>query len=334
MGYEVDFFAGATGGAAMIVRWGTPGNYRLMVFDGGTQGTGTELVKHIREHCGTKHVDFVVCSQPNTAHADGLEMVFERCSIGFLWMHRPWTYGLRELPSDTGIGRRLEQLALKRKIRIHEPYAGATIGPFTVLSPNREWYLEELLPLFARPRPLLAGLTLADAARWARLASAGFGSRWDYEPLPHRPSSTPEDESGAVLYGEFEGRGLLLTGDAGLRALTHSCACADQLGLAVRTNMRLMQVPGHGGAQQLSSVVLDRLVGERLPRAQRQGVHHKTAFMSAPPGKPPLGSRVVADALSRRGVFSYLSQGRQLYHAHEMPDRGWGPAMRIGEKDW
>ncbi|OUL98006.1 hypothetical protein [Variovorax sp. JS1663] len=334
MSYEVDFFAARTGGAAIAVRWGAPGNYRLLVYDGGTRASGLELVKHIREHCQSKHVDYVVCSQPDYTHAEGLELVFERLSIGALWMHRPWRHSRRVMPPGISIGRRLEQLALDRRIPIHEPYAGAAVGPFTVLSPNRSWYMEQLLPAFGRPQPLLAGLTLADAARWARLVSAGFGSRWDYEPLPHNPRTNAEDESSAVLYGEFESRGVLLTGDAGIRALSHACACAEQLGLAVPSNLRMMQVPGRGGPHHLSSVVLNRLVGERLPRAQRHGIHFKTAFMSAPPGAPPLGYRVVADALQRRGVFSYLTQGTQLYHAHEMPDRGWGPAMRVGVKDW
>ena len=44
---------------------------------------------------------------------------------------------------------------------MHEPFAGAVIGPFTVLSPNRSWYVEGLLPAFGTALPRGAGLTLA-----------------------------------------------------------------------------------------------------------------------------------------------------------------------------
>ena len=59
----------------------------------------------------------------------------------------------------------------------------------------------------AGPRVLLR-VTLAEAARWVRLASAAVGSRWDVETLPRDPVTSAEDESSVVLYGEFEGRGV------------------------------------------------------------------------------------------------------------------------------
>lgn len=330
MGYEVDLFPAHAGGAAAVVRWGVPGNYRVMVYDGGDRASGLQVVKHVRDHCFTSHVDYVVCSQPDFAHIEGLELVFERLSIGSFWIHRPWMHSRCTLPPDTSIGRQLEQRALARRIPVHEPFAGAVIGPFTVLSPNRSWYIDLLLPALGRPQPLFAGLTLADAARWARLATAAFGDRWDYEPLPHTPNSLPKDEASAVLYGEFEGHGVLLTSDAGIRAMSAACNLAEQLGLALPSNLHLLQVPGRGRPDHLSSRLLDRLVGERLPRAQREGT--RTAFMSAPAGAPPLGYRVVADALLRRGVRSYLTQGKQLHHGCDMPERGWVPAIQVGTK--
>lgn len=326
MGYEVDLFSACTGAAAVVVRWGVPGNYRIMVYDGGDRASGLAVVKHVRDQGLTNHVDYLVCSQPDFAHIEGLELVFDRLSIGSFWLHRPWLHTHRTLPPDTSIGRQLEQRALERRIPVHEPFAGAVIGPFTVLSPHRNWYLEQLLPKFGYPQPLLAGLTLADAARWARLASAGFGSRWDYEPLPHTPTSLPKDESSVVLYGEFEGFGVLLTGDAGMRALGHACSFAEHLGLALPSNLRLMQVPGRGRPDHLSSRLLDRLVGEPLPRTQREAT--RTAFVSAPPGTPPLGYRVLAEALRRRGVGSHLSQGTQLHHAYADEGHGAAPAQR------
>jgi len=319
----------AAGGAAVVVRWGVLGNYKLLVYDGGTMVSGHQLVKHIREHCSTSHVDYVVSSHPGQSHAEGLGLVLERLSIGELWVHRPWTHTSRTWRA-MGAAQRVEQLALVRGIPVYEPFAGALIGPFTVLSPNRSWYVGGLLPAFGTALPRTAGLTLADVARWVRLAGAGMGDRWDFEPLPQDPMTRAEDESSVVLYGEFEGRGVLLTSNAGIRALSDACSLAEHLGLNLPANLRLMQVPDQGKPDNLSSRVLDRLVGERQPPEQR--VDTKTAFISAARRAPPLGYTIVTDALLRRGVASFMTQGTQLHHAHEMPARGWHPAAPANGK--
>lgn len=327
MGYEVDLFPGADGGAAIVVRWGALDNYRLLVYDVGTPAAAQQLVKHIREQCLTSHVQHVVIPHPNRRHAGGLEVVLDQLSVGELWMHRPSTHTDRVSEAGT-VARKLEELALAREIPLHEPFAGAVIGPFTVLSPSRSWYVEGLLPAFEAALPPASGPTLADAARWIRLASAAVGSRWDVEVLPRDPATSAEDESSAVLYGEFEGRGVLLTSHAGVRALSDACTFAEYLGLGLPSNLRLMQVPNDGKPDHLSSRVLDRLVGERLPREQRHFT--KTAFMSAPRDAPPMGYKIVTDALMRRGVLSFQTQGPQLHHAHEMPHRDWLPAGPVG----
>jgi beta-lactamase superfamily II metal-dependent hydrolase len=77
-GYEIDFLpvgSGERSGDAICVRYGTPGYYKVMVYDGGTKESGEALVKHIREHYGTHHVDYVVCSHPDADHAFGLSVV-------------------------------------------------------------------------------------------------------------------------------------------------------------------------------------------------------------------------------------------------------------------
>ncbi|PSL79491.1 hypothetical protein C7T35_37225 [Variovorax sp. WS11] len=254
-------------------------------------------------------------------------MVLDQLSIGEVWMHRPWAHTDR-LSEATTVARQLEELALAREIPVHEPFAGTVIGPFTVLSPSRSWYVEGLLPAFEAALPPATGLTLADAARWIRLASAAVGSRWDVETLPRDPATSAEDESSVVLYGEFEGRGVLLTSNAGVRALSDACTFAEYLGLGLPSNLRLMQVPNDGNPDHLSSRVLDRLMGERLPRDQRH--YTKTAFMSAARDAAPMGYTIVADALMRRGVLSFQTQGPQLHHAHEMPQRHWLPAGPVG----
>ncbi|WP_077002325.1 hypothetical protein [Variovorax sp. KK3] len=329
MNYEVDHFPICMrSGGAIAVRWGVHGAYKVLVYDGGSLECCREVAIHIQFRWCTTHVDHVVCSRSDLSRTHGLEALFERFSIGALWMHRPWVHANRTLPPEVQAAFRIELLAQTRDVPIHEPYAGTRIGPFTVLSPHRTWYMDHLLPAFSRLRPLLGGLKPAALAQWARLDCARLGQRWDWEPLPRASDAHPREESTAVLYGEFGRRGVLLTGDAGIRALHHACDFAEHFQLDIPRNLRLLQVPGQGKPSHLSSRVLDRLVGRPLPRDQRDDPT-RTAFIAAPAGAPPFGYRVVTDALRRRGFKCMLAEGQRLHHGFHMPDRKRSPVARF-----
>lgn len=89
-------------------------------------------------------------------------------------------------------------------------------------------------------------------------------------------------------------------------------------------------VPHQGRPDNLSSRVLDRIVGERQPRDQHG--YTKSAFISAGRDTTPFDHKIVTDALRRRGVMSFVTQGMQLHHAHDMPERGWRPAGPVGAR--
>jgi hypothetical protein len=74
--------------------------------------------------------------------------------------------------------------------------------------------------------------------------------------------------------------------------------------------------------------VLDRIAGERQPRYQRR--YTKSAFISVGRDALSFDCKIVTDALRRRGVPSFATQGMQLHHAHDMPERGWHPAGPLG----
>ena len=80
MGYEVDFLPvgnGDTSGDAITVRWGMPGNYQVMVYDGGTRDSGAAIVGHVKRHYQTTRVDYVVSSHPDADHASGLPLCWK-----------------------------------------------------------------------------------------------------------------------------------------------------------------------------------------------------------------------------------------------------------------
>ncbi|MDR5796476.1 MBL fold metallo-hydrolase [Caballeronia sp. LZ008] len=166
IGIEIEFLpvgGGGRSGDAICLRWGAPGDYKVMVYDGGTQESGQLLVDHIKSHYGTTHVDYVVNSHPDNDHASGLSVVLEQMSVGELWMHQPWNYSEQirhyfhdgRITSDS-LAKRLQQkmraayslekLAEEKGIPVYEPFAGALIGIFRVLSSDTDRYVHELVP--------------------------------------------------------------------------------------------------------------------------------------------------------------------------------------------
>ena len=95
IGFEIDFLPvgnGERSGDAIAIRYGSPGDYKVLVYDGGTKESGQALVDHIKKYYGTTRVDYVVNSHPDSDHASGLSVVLEQLEIGELWMHQPWKY--------------------------------------------------------------------------------------------------------------------------------------------------------------------------------------------------------------------------------------------------
>jgi len=330
MGYEVDFLPVASGGAAICVRWGTPDRYRTLVYDGGTAATGERLVAHVRRHYASSHVDYVVSSHPAGDHASGLAVVLRELEVGELWMHRPWLHATDCHPQQAA--RVLEEEALKRRIPVHEPFAGARIGPFTVLSPRRDWYTGSLLPAFSRCRGAVQDRVAPSAAETA-LRLLSLSGQWirrlagRRELPPGHATIAAESQSSAVLYGDFDGRGVLLTGCAGVQALEAAADCAELLGIDLQSTLRLLQMPNEGHSEHVSSRVLDRIVGARQARTVRR--YTKSAFMSVALGGRASASRAVAQALIHRGALGFMTHGMGLHHSHEMPERGWHRARPV-----
>lgn len=353
MDYEIDFLPvgnGDSSGDAIAVRWGTPGNYQVLIFDGGTQESGEALVKHVREHYQTERVDYVVSSHPDNDHASGLSVVLEELEVGALLMHRPWAYSavIRDYFDDGRItddslaerlktkmraAHALEELAIEYGIPIYEPFQGTTFGPFTVLSPEKDWYVHELVPTFEKSPRLkeaksmavdLAGLIM-DAMR---KAGEWITESWGGESLREDVETSAENESSVILFADFGGHGVLLTGDAGIQALHRAADYAEINGIDLPTQLRFVQVPHHGSRNNVSTSVLDRIVGAR--KSADDGLLTKTAFVSAGKESTTHPRKMVTNAFIRRGVKTIATKGWTVWHHQGMPQRGWGPAPALG----
>jgi beta-lactamase superfamily II metal-dependent hydrolase len=78
-------------GDAIIVRYGDPANYQLMLVDGGHTETADQIIAHLRAHFGSAPVlEHVVLTHSDGDHACGLRGVLDSIKVKNLWLHVPW----------------------------------------------------------------------------------------------------------------------------------------------------------------------------------------------------------------------------------------------------
>lgn len=347
--YEIDFLPvgeGDTSGDAIAIRYGDGIEWKVMVYDSGTKASGQALVDHIKKYYGTTHVDFLVNSHPDQDHASGMSVVMEQCTVGELWIHRPWIHTKEVLPhfqdgriTEESLAQRfkdkmpyawaLEKLATEKGIKISEPYQGRVVGCFTVLSPSEDWYLHTLLPEFDKtPEPnrveeasfmSKAYEALQSAIEWAKEA-------WHIETLREGEETSADNESSAVLYAKIDGKGIFLCGDAGIRGLDHAADYADTLFLNL-PDAQFYQIPHHGGRHNVSPTVLNRIVGEIQPNGSTPT---KTAFVSVGKEASKHPKKMVTNAFIRRGAAVVQTKGDTKCSHHGTPTReGWSAAPTV-----
>lgn len=355
MPYEIDFHAvgnGARSGDAITLRYWDANTqaFRVMVIDGGYAETGEGLVDHIKFKYGTTHVDYVVSTHPDNDHINGLIPILENLTVGELWLHIPflhaeymmqffsnrrWTIdGLRarlrhEYPAIT----RLVTLAQAQRTSIDGPFQGQRIGPFTVLSPSRDFY-EGLLPQF-RDTPqedrdflaMLGHLITGVGRRVARQIVRIIPEDAYWETLREGGTTAAENESSVVLGGILDGGVILLTADAGLRALEAAANHADAIGLPLQGALRLFQVPHHGSRNNISPSMLDRIIG---PMAAFESRVNTWCVVSAGPQDDTHPRQVVVNALVRRGLEPASTREGSLLYVSQMKMRdGMGPITHL-----
>ena len=146
------------------------------------------------------------------------------------------------------------------------------------------------------------------------------------ETLSEDGETSCENESSVVLYGNLGGRGVLLTGDAGIQALGKATDYATDLGFDLITS-KFMQVPHHGSRNNVSPSILNRFVG---PKVGEGAATTKTAFVSASKDSEVHPRKVVTNAFLRRGANVHQTKGQSKRHSHNMPDReGWTASTPI-----
>lgn len=353
--FELDFLAvgnGERSGDAIVLRWGnlngSQGNQFVMVVDGGTQESGKGIVEHIRNYYLTDYIDLVVSTHPDADHASGLSVVLEEMEVGRLWMHRPWEHaseirglfkngritekGLREtIRKSLEDARELETIANLKRIPIEEPFSdvGTSYQGIHIINPSVKFY-EGLLPYFREtPEPKAEPSLLEKFISGTKEMIKRTAENWGIETLsdPEDGATSAENNSSVVLLLRIDGHDILLTGDAGVPALTEAAESAEKLGVNLQT-LSFIQIPHHGSKRNVGPTILNRIVGPK----KQQRLTNCTAFISASKeGEPKHPAKKVVNAFKRRGAEVYATQGITVNHrSNDAPVRwGWRPVTPL-----
>lgn len=358
---EIEFLpvgSGSKPGDAIVVRYGEVNAYELMIVDGGTLETGDQLVSHVQANFPGRTISHVVLTHPDADHASGLRTVLEKLKVANLWLHVPWLHAASARPYfanknwtestlATAIKNQYDILseiintAVGSHVQILEPFTGSTIGPFHVLTPYKAVY-ELLLPQFDRtPAPdqkaieaqgfwiqkqeppsalgTLLEKAVAKVQKWVP-------ETWQSERLRDGGTTSATNESSVVLYGSFELGPVLLTGDAGIWALTFAARQAEQSGLPLQ-QFSFVQIPHHGSRRNVGPSVLNRVIG---PIQIQSTTPRFDAFVSAPPDDDTHPRKMVLNSFIRRGGRITPTQGMKVIYYGGFPARlGYTAARTI-----
>lgn len=346
--YDVEFLPvgnGEKSGDCILFHYFQNNVEKIIVYDGGTKTSGEAMVAHIKEYYGTEKIDYLINSHPDGDHVSGLIYVLENMEVGEVWIHKPWEYceeildlfhDRRMTPNSLSdrmkeklrMAYRVCELAKAKNIPVHEPYAGAEIGPFTVLSPNKEWYINTLVPNFSKT-PDKAKFVIEKVVNsfesFVETVKNLLRESWGEENLPNNVETSAENDSSVVLYADILDKGFLLTGDSGVKALAQAAEYAENNGIKIGDYIQFIQVPHHGSRRNVSTETLDRLIGS--PSSSEHSLLNKTAFVSASTSSTKHPRDRVVNAFMRRGFKVVATKGNTIRSYHKMPERnGWGIA--------
>jgi len=337
--FEIDFLNVGNGksGDAIPLRYNIDNNIRIHVVDGGFQETGKKLVEHINEYYNSPtKIDAVVVTHPDGDHAGGLRELFEDFEIDELWMLRPWLYAdelidrFSRFKSVENLKKRfkelypnitkLEELANENDVPIFEPFQGSQVGEFTVLAPSKERYLDLIVESEKTPETTKAEQEslLEAAGRFVKKAVEFIRSAWGDEIFPDDDTS-PENNMSVVQFANLCGENILLTGDAGRATLSEAIEYSPVAGLTL-PGIDKIQVPHHGSRHNVSSELLDDLLGPKLDSPQK----NFTSVISAAKEDKDHPKKSVIRAFIHRGGKVVTTEGSNIRTGHNAPPReGW-----------
>ncbi|TWI60268.1 metallo-beta-lactamase superfamily protein [Bradyrhizobium huanghuaihaiense] len=346
--FEIDFLdvEAKKSGDAICIRYRRSGTTFIHVVDGGYQQSGGMVVDHIRKYFDNPpRIDHVISTHQDGDHAGGLVNVLEEFEVGKLWMLRPWTYAEELLPRFTrfttadGLRRALresypnlatlEEAALRQDVSIGEPTQGRAIGDFIVMGPTKDRYLDLVVSSEKTPQAVKSiGEVIADAAGYLTEAvEKALRKRvWGVEFFPPMGTSN-ENEMSVTQFAYLNEKKILLTADTGRDGLQEIIDFAPYIGLQL-PGIDRFQAPHHGGRHNVTSELLDKILGPKLEAKPEK--FKFTAVVSASDEDPDHPRKSVLRALWHRGAKVITTEyGHKTSFAGDVPDRGWTTAEAV-----
>ena len=161
----------------------------------------------------------------------------------------------------------------------------------------------------------------------AHLGETVTSVAWGQESLKgDTEGTTPDNETSIVQFADVCGKKVLLTGDAGVHALTEAYQAASGLGIST-SPLDWFQVPYHGSRRNLSSGVLDAWLGRRLSGPLKSSAFD--AVISANTSDSEHPKNAVVRALIHRGRRVNQTKGKLYLCSSGAPYRGWGDAQPL-----
>jgi len=261
-------------------------------------------------------------------------------------MLRPWNYTSELLPrfarftSEENLCKRLkeiypsiatlESIAVKKGIKISDPFQGARIGSFVVMAPTKDRYLDLIVESDKTPPPSSDNRLNASTA-FNRLCEKTMSSLsfvralWGEENFSSEETSA-ENATSIVQYANIAGKKILLTGDTDREGLEVAANFAPTIGLSL-PGIDRFQVPHHGSRRNLSTELLNRWLGAHLKEKPEPGAEIFTALISASKEDDDHPRKAVVRAMIHRGgKIASTKDGRSFRTSFNAPERkGWVP---------
>ena len=327
-------------GDAIVLNFTVPNTNAkaVVVVDGGYTATGDKVVEHVTKYCGTDVVDLMICTHPDNDHLNGLISIMEQCDVRELMMHLPWNYSSRasELGNYENM-RKLYDLAVKKDVKITQPFTGESRlnGAISIMGPTELRYIDLLDQAIQES---------VDGTAEARHSSAVMGSvlltkaknlleraisALPFETLTDGDDTGPRNHMSAITLLTIDNKRHLLTGDAGMSSLEGAADYYEAtIGSFGSYPLTLFQAPHHGSKRNVGPTILNRILGA-------PGADFGTAvgYISSARASEKHPSPKVVNAMIRRGVNVYVTEGQTICHGSWNNRPGWSPISPVPPLD-
>ena len=253
----------------------------IAIIDGGYKENGEAIIGYLVDKYGSNgkvvKVDYVINTHPDLDHISGLKPILEsdKLSICYLIFNRPWRdAGLNKgwftdgritkdslanrIRDSFSIADDLEEIALKRKIKIYQCKTGLSLwkGILFSLGPSEALYKKQLLISDKTPESFLSSYN--KPYQPTQLGEEDYDARnGEIEWMAEEQTSEINQTSVilALVLGDFK---VLFTGDAGKEALNDALNYWEAIGYKA-SDFSIVQLPHHGSRKNIDPVILQRL---------------------------------------------------------------------------